>query len=47
MKRKLSPRIALLIIAALFIVPLVFAWLKYSGTIAYQPAHTRNLGNLV
>ena len=47
MKRKLSPRIALLIIAALFIVPLVFAWLMYSGTIAYQPAQTRNLGNLV
>jgi len=47
MKRKLSPRAALLIIAALFVVPLVLAWLMYSGTIAYRPASTRNLGNLV
>ena len=47
MKKRLSPRVALLIIAALFIVPLVLAWLMYAGTFDYRPASTRNLGNLV
>ncbi len=47
MRFKLSPRAALVIIAALFVVPLVLAWLMYSGTIQYQPGSTRNLGELV
>ena len=47
MTSKLSPRIALVIIAGLFVLPLALAWLMYSGTIDYQPAETRNLGALV
>jgi hypothetical protein len=47
MTRKLHPRVALLIIAGLFVLPLALAWLMYSGTIDYQPAETRNLGTLV
>ena len=47
MKLKLSPRSALVLIAAMFIVPLLAAWLMYSGTIDYQPVKTRNHGNLV
>ena len=44
---KISPRLALVIIAALFALPLVAAWLMYSGAIDYQPVETRNLGTLV
>lgn len=44
---KLSPRITLLVIAAMFLLPLLLAWFMYSGTIEYKPAATRNLGNLV
>ena len=44
---RLSPRIYLLIIAAMFLVPLLLAWFMYSGTIEYKPASTRNLGELV
>ena len=47
MKSRLSPRIALLIIAALFFLPLVAAWLMYTGTIEFRPQSTRNLGQLV
>ena len=47
MKFRLSPRLALLIIAALFFLPLVLAWLMYTGTIEFQPHSTRNLGRLV
>lgn len=47
MTSKLSPRIALVIIAGLFVLPLALAWLMYSGAIDYQPAETRNLGALV
>jgi hypothetical protein len=47
MKKRLSPRVALLIIAAMFILPLALAWLMYTGSIGYRPASTRNLGNLV
>jgi len=47
MKLKISPRVALLIIASMFILPLVLAWLMYSGTIEYNPVNTRNLGSLV
>ncbi len=46
-KKGISPRLALVVIAALFIVPLVAAWLMYAGVIDYSPAKTRNLGTLV
>lgn len=44
---KISPRLALVIIASLFALPLVLAWLMYSGTIEYRPVETRNFGMLV
>lgn len=47
MKLKLSPRVALVIIATLFLLPLVLAWLMYSGAVDFQPVTTRNLGTLV
>lgn len=47
MKFRMSPRVALLVIAALFVLPLVAAWLMYSGVIDYRPASRRNLGELV
>ena len=47
MKFSLSPRLALLIIAALFVLPLVLAWLMYSGSVDFKPGSTRNLGKLV
>jgi peroxiredoxin len=39
--------VALLVIAALFVLPLVAAWLMYRGVIDYTPGATRNLGQLV
>ena len=45
--RGMSPRLALVIIAAIFVVPLVAAWLMYTGVIDYDPVETRNLGALV
>lgn len=47
MKFTLSPRAALVLIFAMFIGPLLVAWLMYSGTISYQPGETRNYGTLV
>lgn len=47
MKIRLSPRVSLVIIAAIFLLPLLLAWFMYTGTIDYQPASTRNLGQLV
>lgn len=47
MKKRLSPRISLVIIAAMFLLPLLLAWLMYTGTIDYRPASTRNYGQLV
>lgn len=47
MKKKLSPRVLLVMIASLFLLPLLFAWLMYNGTIAYKPTVTRNFGTLV
>jgi hypothetical protein len=44
---RLSPRVALLVIAALFVLPLAAAWLMYSGVIDFDPVETRNLGELV
>lgn len=47
MKVRIPPRVALLVIAALFVLPLVAAWLMYRGVIDYTPRATRNLGQLV
>ena len=47
MKTRLSPRISLVIIAGMFLLPLLLAWFMYSGTIEYQPSSTRNFGQLV
>ena len=47
MKFRLSPRLALVIIAAMFILPLAVAWMMYSGAVEYRPGTTRNLGKLV
>ena len=44
---RLSPRTSLLIIIALFLLPLLLAWFMYSGAIEYQPSSTRNFGQLV
>lgn len=47
MNRTMSPRVMLVLIAALFALPLAAAWLMYSGKVDYQPGSTRNLGQLV
>jgi len=47
MKMRLSPRLSLIIITALFVLPLLLAWFMYTGTIEYRPGSTRNLGQLV
>ena len=47
MKIKMSPRAALVIIAAIFVLPLAVAFLMYRGAIEYNPVETRNLGTLV
>jgi len=47
MKRGISPRVALVVIASMFVLPLVLAWLMYNGSIEYNPVNTRNLGSLV
>jgi cytochrome oxidase Cu insertion factor (SCO1/SenC/PrrC family) len=47
MKFSLSPRVTLLIIAAMFVFPLLLAWMMYSGSLDFKPGSTRNLGKLV
>ena len=47
MRTAISPRITLLIIAALFILPLLLAWMMYIGTVEFEPVSTRNMGTLV
>jgi hypothetical protein len=47
MTLRLPPRIALLVIAAMFVLPLALAWMMYSGAIDFRPVETRNLGVLV
>jgi hypothetical protein len=47
MKAKISPRITLVIIASLFLLPLLLAWFMYSGAIEYKPSSTQNFGRLV
>jgi cytochrome oxidase Cu insertion factor (SCO1/SenC/PrrC family) len=47
MKFHLSSRAALVIIAAMFILPLVLALLMWSGAIDFKPGSAHNLGELV
>jgi len=47
MKTSLSPRFTLLIIAAMFLLPLLLAWLMFSGALEFEPGEGRNLGELV
>ena len=47
MKKRLSPRAVLVIIAAMFLLPLLLAWFMYSGAIDFKPSSTRNYGQLV
>jgi len=47
MKLSISPRIALLIITAMFLLPLILAWLMFIGSVDYKPGSTRNLGTLI
>lgn len=47
MKFSISPRMALLIITAMFLFPLTLAWMMYSGSVDFQPASARNLGTLI
>ena len=44
MKFRISPRLALVIIASMFLLPLALAWLMYSGALEFNPVSTRNLG---
>jgi hypothetical protein len=47
MKTKTSSRLVLIVISALFISPLVLAWLMYTGTIGFKPGSVQNYGELV
>jgi hypothetical protein len=44
---KITPRTTLVIIAAMFLLPLLLAWLMYSGVLEFHPESTRNKGILV
>lgn len=46
MSRK-SARVTLVGLSALFLLPLMGAWLMYTGVIDWQPGETRNHGTLV
>lgn len=37
----------MIVIAAIFLLPLLVAWFMYSGTIEYKPSATKNRGDLV
>jgi cytochrome oxidase Cu insertion factor (SCO1/SenC/PrrC family) len=43
----IPPRLTLLIIASLFVLPLLLAWLMYSGSLNFEPGAGKNLGTLV
>ena len=45
--KPLPPRVTLLVILALFTLPLALAWMMNSGSIHYQSGATVNLGRLV
>ncbi|MDX1556210.1 MAG: hypothetical protein R3212_09305, partial [Xanthomonadales bacterium] len=42
-----NPRLTLLALFVLFLVPLVVAWLMYTGVIDFSASETSNLGQLV
>lgn len=46
-KKPVTPRIMLVIIAAMFLLPLILAWLMYTGTVEFSPESTKNRGTLV
>ena len=46
-RNPITPRIMLVIIAAMFLLPLILAWLMYTGTLEFSPGSTRNQGTLV
>lgn len=43
----MKPRTVLLLIAAMFILPLLLAWLMYAGILEFGPESTRNKGTFV
>ena len=45
--KTLSPWVTLLLIFALFLVPLLLAWFMYTGAFDFHPQSTRNYGILV
>ena len=47
MKFSISPRLTLLVIASMFLLPLLLAWLMYSGSLSFDAGTSRNLGTLV
>ena len=47
MKQSITPRAVLVIIASMFLIPLLLAWLMYTGTLDFRPESTRNKGTLV
>jgi hypothetical protein len=47
MQARLSSRLTLLIVATMFLLPLVLAWLMITGVVQLGPMATRNAGRLV
>ena len=45
--KPLPPRMILLLIVTLFVLPLALAWMMFTGSIPYKSENTRNLGQLV
>lgn len=45
--KRLSARMALVAIIFLFVLPLILAWLLFSGSFGFRPAATANAGQLV
>ncbi|HMB59945.1 MAG TPA: hypothetical protein VKN35_08540 [Xanthomonadales bacterium] len=45
--KPVAAKLSLVAILALFVFPLIFAWVTYSGLIDWQPEDTENLGQLV
>jgi hypothetical protein len=45
--KSVAPKVTLLVILAMFTLPLILAWMMNSGSIPYQPGNTVNQGRLV
>jgi cytochrome oxidase Cu insertion factor (SCO1/SenC/PrrC family) len=45
--RRVPPKVTMLVILAMFTLPLALAWMMHSGAIRYESASTVNLGRLV